>query len=82
MYLTPVESNRPAIQSTSLVKGWLRKQNRESFLKRIERFYCVLTNQALLMHRHDHDRTPHRTINLRGISIHSTLQKEKDLGFL
>jgi hypothetical protein len=64
--MTPPESNRPAIQLNCTVKGWLRKQNRESFLKRIERYFCVLRNNALLMYRHDFDQTPHKAINLKG----------------
>jgi len=66
IHLTPVESNYPAIQANASVKGWLRKQNRESFLKRIERYYCVLTTNALLMHRNEQDRTPQKAVNLRG----------------
>jgi hypothetical protein len=66
IYITPVPANHPAIQYNSSVKGWLRKQNRDSFLKRIERYYCVLANNALLMHRHDHDTTPYKAINLKG----------------
>ncbi len=68
-YNTPVEPNHPAIQSAGVVKGWLRKQNRESFLKRIERYYCVVRSNTLLMYRHDYDRAAHKTINLKG-SIH------------
>lgn len=56
-----------------MMKGWLRKQNRESFLKRIERYYCVLQNNTLLMHRHNYDQTPQKSINLKG-SI-STISK-------
>ena len=67
IYITPVEAPLPAIQSHSVVKGWLRKQNRDSFFKRIERYYCVLNNDALLMHKHDYDRTPQKAINLKGI---------------
>jgi hypothetical protein len=48
------------------VKGWLRKQNRDSFLKRIERYYCVLSNNALLMHKHEYDKTPQKAVNLKG----------------
>jgi hypothetical protein len=58
--------HKPAIQSNSSVKGWLRKQNRDSFLKRIERYYCVLENNTLLIHRDAHDITPHKAINLKG----------------
>ncbi|CAF4871074.1 unnamed protein product, partial [Rotaria sp. Silwood2] len=42
--IAPVEGSPPALQSNGLVKGWLRKQNRDSILKRIERYYCVLTD--------------------------------------
>ncbi|CAF1400078.1 unnamed protein product [Adineta steineri] len=70
IYITPVEASQPAIQANSIVKGWLRKQNRDSFLKRIERYYCILTNDALLMHRNEHDRTPVKAINLKGAKVH------------
>lgn len=60
------DSIQPDIQSNAIVKGWLRKQNRESFLKRIERYYCVLKNNTLLMHRHNYDQTPQKSINLKG----------------
>jgi hypothetical protein len=66
IYMTPVAASHPAIQSNSPVKGWLLKQNRDSYLKRKERYYCILTDNALLLHRHDHDTTPHKAINLRG----------------
>ncbi len=66
IYTTPVEADQPAIQSNSIVKGYLRKQNRDSFLKRIERYYCILANDALLMHRRAEDRTPVKAINLKG----------------
>ena len=66
IYITPVEAAHPAIQSHAVVKGWLRKQNRDSFFKRIERYYCVLSNNTLLMHRHDYDRKPQKAINLKG----------------
>ena len=67
IYITPTEASLPALsQSHALLKGWLRKQNRESIFKRIERYYCVLTNGTLLMHRRDSDRTPQKAINLKG----------------
>jgi hypothetical protein len=66
IYTTPVEANQPAIQANSPVKGWLRKQNRDSFLKRIERYYCILKNDQLLMHRHEDDRTPQKAVTLKG----------------
>jgi hypothetical protein len=66
IYIKPVEASQPAGQYHAVVKGWLRKQNRDSFLKRIERYYCVLTSDALLMHQSDNDRTPQKAINLRG----------------
>jgi hypothetical protein len=64
--MTPPESNRPANQLNSVVKGWLRKQNRESFFKRVERYFCVLRNNIFLMFRSDMDQTPYKAINLKG----------------
>lgn len=62
----PVEGNQPASQSSGTMKGWIRKQNRDSILKRIERYYCVLTKSALLMYRHDYDTIPEKAITLKG----------------
>jgi hypothetical protein len=64
--MTSPESNYPANQSNNVVKGWLRKQNRESFFKRIERYFCVLRNNAFLMYRTELDPTPYKLINLKG----------------
>ncbi|CAF1064455.1 unnamed protein product [Adineta ricciae] len=69
IYITPVEGIQPAFQANSIVKGWLRKQNRESFLKRIERYYCILANNALLMHRSEQDRTPVKAVTLKGAKV-------------
>ena len=66
IYMTSAESKYTARQSQAAVKGWLRKQNRDSFLKRIERYYCTLATDALLMYRHDTDRTPQKEIYLKG----------------
>lgn len=66
IYIRPVEADQPADQTNSSVKGWLRKQNRDSFLKRIERYYCILKNNALLMHRNAEDRLPYKAISLKG----------------
>ncbi|CAF0856317.1 unnamed protein product [Adineta ricciae] len=69
IYITPVEGSQPAFQANSIVKGWLRKQNRESFLKRIERYYCILADNALLMHRSEQDRTPVKAVTLKGAKV-------------
>ncbi|CAM4758763.1 unnamed protein product [Rotaria magnacalcarata] len=69
IYITPVEGTLPAAQSAGLVKGWLRKKNIDSILKRTERYYCVLTNSALLMYRNEHDTTPQKAINLRDSKV-------------
>ncbi|CAF0815084.1 unnamed protein product [Rotaria sordida] len=68
-YITPIEGSQSAIQSNGFIKGWLRKQNRDSFLKRIERYYCVLRGDTFLMYRHEHDRIPHKTIQLTGAKV-------------
>ncbi|CAF3351635.1 unnamed protein product [Rotaria sp. Silwood1] len=70
IYMTPVEGNQSATQMNGLVKGWLRKQNRDSFLKRIERYYCVLTEDALLIYRHENDRMPHKAIGLKDAKVY------------
>ncbi|CAF3962305.1 unnamed protein product [Adineta steineri] len=69
IYVTPQEATHPASEYENVVKGWLRKQNRDSFFKRIERYYCVLSKNTLLLHKHDLDRTPHKAINLKGAKI-------------
>ncbi|CAF4150845.1 unnamed protein product, partial [Rotaria magnacalcarata] len=69
IYITPVEGTLPAAQSAGLVKGWLRKKNIDSILKRTERYYCVLTNSALFMYRNEHDTTPQKAINLRDSKV-------------
>ena len=66
MYMTTPEANYPANQSNSVVKGWLRKQNRDSFFKRIERYFCVLRNNTFLMYRTDMDQTPYKVVHLKG----------------
>jgi hypothetical protein len=43
-----------------------KKKKLDSFFKRIERYYCVIWNNTLLMHKHDHDRIPQKAINLQG----------------
>ncbi|CAF4328596.1 unnamed protein product [Rotaria sp. Silwood2] len=69
IYFTPQEATHAASQYENVVKGWLRKQNRSSFLKRVERYYCVLSKNALLMHKHENDRTPYKGVNLKGAKV-------------
>lgn len=82
IYITPQEASHPASQYQTSIKGWLRKQNRgkrktneenisfflklDSFFKRVERYYCVLSQNILLMHKTDHDTRPQKAINLKG----------------
>ncbi|CAF1327740.1 unnamed protein product [Adineta ricciae] len=69
IYITPREATHPASQYVNATKGWLRKQNRESFFKRVERYYCVLSKNILLMHKNENDRIPHKAINLKGATV-------------
>ncbi|CAF3432081.1 unnamed protein product [Rotaria socialis] len=69
IYFTPKEAPHPASQYENVAKGWLRKQNRDSIFKRIENYYFVLSNDALLMHKHDYDRAAYKAINLKGAKI-------------
>ncbi|CAF3790591.1 unnamed protein product [Rotaria sp. Silwood1] len=69
IYFIPQEATHPASQYQDVVKGWLRKQNRSSIFKRVERYYCVLSNNTLLMHKHEHDRTPYKGVNLKGAKV-------------
>ncbi|UJR23107.1 hypothetical protein I4U23_026128 [Adineta vaga] len=69
IYVTTHEATHPASQYQNTIKGWLRKQNRESFFKRVERYYCVLSKNVLLMHKNEHDRIPSKAINLNGAKV-------------
>lgn len=66
--MPPVESAQPAIETDAVMKGWIRKQNRDSFLKRTILFYCVLTQNSLLMHRQERDRIPQKAVTLKGLN--------------
>ncbi|CAF1582084.1 unnamed protein product [Rotaria magnacalcarata] len=65
----PKEAPHPASQYGNVAKGWLQKQNRDSILKRTERYYFVLSNNALLMHKHDYDRAAYKAIILKGAKL-------------
>ncbi|CAF4957206.1 unnamed protein product, partial [Rotaria socialis] len=56
-------------QSAARARGWLRKKNINSILKRTERYYCLLTDYSLLMYRNDYDTTPQKAINLKGSRV-------------
>ncbi|CAF1245473.1 unnamed protein product [Rotaria sordida] len=70
VFLTPQEPTHAASQYQNVIKGWLRKQNRASILKRVERYYCVLWNDTILMHKQENDRAPKKRVILKGAKVH------------
>ena len=38
----------------------------DSFLKRVERYYCRLSNSQLIMYKRENDQRPYKGIQLKG----------------
>ena len=47
----------------------------DSFFKRLERYYCVLNNDQLLMYRNEKDHSAQKVINLKGKIVEKFIDK-------
>ncbi|CAF0816772.1 unnamed protein product [Didymodactylos carnosus] len=57
---------QPASRYSHALQGYLQRKNLDSFFKRTERYYCVLSNEVLLLYKRETDRAQHKALMLRG----------------